>query len=47
MEKQFVPYEIAKTLKEKGFDEPCLAMYNSERDLIGYTLTNPKTGGVL
>jgi len=25
MKEQFVPYEIAIKLKEKGFDEPCLA----------------------
>ena len=23
----FIPYELAKKLKEKGFDEPCLACY--------------------
>jgi len=28
MEKQFVTFEIAKALKKKGFDEPCLAFYN-------------------
>ena len=27
MEKEFVPYEIALTLKELGFDEPCLGNY--------------------
>jgi hypothetical protein len=27
MKKQFVPYEIALTLKEKGFDEPCISKY--------------------
>ena len=27
MEKEFVPYEQALTLKELGFDEPCLAFY--------------------
>lgn len=31
----FVPFEIAKTLKEKGFKEECLAYYTSE-----YTLYN-------
>ena len=31
MEEQFVTYEIAKQLKEKGFDWHCLAVYmNSE-----------------
>jgi hypothetical protein len=27
MKEQFVPYEIALKLKEKGFDEPCLGYY--------------------
>jgi hypothetical protein len=27
MENQFIPWEIARTLKEKGFREPCLAVY--------------------
>ena len=33
----FVTFEIAKRLKEKGFDEECLAYYTSE-----YTLYNNK-----
>lgn len=28
MENLFVSYEIAKQLKEKGFNEPCLGYYN-------------------
>ena len=28
MKEQFVPYEIALKLKEKGFNETCLAYYN-------------------
>mgnify|MGYP003650346746 CR=1 FL=1 len=28
MEEHFVPYDEAKTLKELGFDEPCLAYYD-------------------
>ena len=27
MKEQFVPYEIAIKLKEKGFDEPCFGVY--------------------
>jgi hypothetical protein len=27
MKDLFVPYEIAKQLKEKGFDKPCLGLY--------------------
>ena len=29
MEKEFIPYEQALTLKELGFDEPCAACYGS------------------
>ena len=29
MKEAFVSYETAKLLKEKGFDEPCIATYNS------------------
>lgn len=32
MEKQFVTYEIALKLKELGFDEPCLAYFESVYD---------------
>jgi hypothetical protein len=38
MTEQFVPYEIALTLKEKGFDEPCFATYNHEQKLDGLPL---------
>ena len=34
MEKEFVPYEIAIKLKEKGFDNDCLAGYVLNRDGI-------------
>ncbi len=30
MEKLFVPHELAKLLKEKGFNEPCAAEYYKE-----------------
>jgi len=30
MTDQFVPYEVALKLKEKGFDETCLAFYTNE-----------------
>ncbi len=29
MEKEFIPYEQALTLKELGFDEPCASCYGS------------------
>lgn len=32
----FVPYELAVKLKEKGFDEPCLAIFTNE----GFRMTN-------
>ncbi len=39
MKEQFVSYEIAIQLKEKGFDEPCIAAYvpkmNKEFKLVG------------
>ncbi len=34
MEKQFVTYEIAKKLKELGFDEPCLAKHDLKHILL-------------
>lgn len=33
MKHLFVSYEIAKMLKEKGFNEPCLTSYNNECNL--------------
>lgn len=30
MREQFVPFEIALKLKEKGFDQQCLAYYNTD-----------------
>ena len=33
MEKQFVTYDIAKTLKELGFNEPCFGFYDDTREL--------------
>lgn len=38
MENLFVPYEIAKTLKEKGFDKPCLAYYGKTKFKTGIFL---------
>lgn len=34
----FVPYELAKKLKEKGFREECLAYYTSEHTLYNNTI---------
>jgi hypothetical protein len=32
LQKEFVPYELALKLKELGFDEPCLAIYDNITD---------------
>lgn len=34
MKEQFVPYEIAKQLKQKGFNEYCLGLYQKNKKLI-------------
>ncbi len=34
MNKEFIPYEQALELKELGFDEPCLAWYNTKGVLL-------------
>ncbi len=36
MKKLFAPYEIAKQLKEKGFDEPCIAHHVLEQPNNNY-----------
>lgn len=35
MEKEFIPYEQALALKELGFDESCICVYNSYHQLKG------------
>lgn len=42
IEEDYVSFETAKLLKEKGFDEPCFALYNPEGELIlcGIRLSN-------
>jgi hypothetical protein len=48
MNKEFIPYEQALELKELGFDEPCLASYetafskNRPYFEIGYIISGPK-----
>jgi hypothetical protein len=34
MEKEFIPYEQALSLKELGFDEPCFGCYNTDKSLF-------------
>jgi len=36
MEKEFVPYELALLMKIYGFNEPCLAGYNSSSGKLEY-----------
>lgn len=36
MKELFVPYELALKLKERGFDEPCLAFYNEKHLLLSF-----------
>jgi len=38
MEKQFVTYDIAKALKEKGFNEECFKSFNYDYDEDGVPL---------
>ena len=48
MSKEFIPYEQALELKELGFDEPCMCIYDKdgklERSLIEYPIINSKNG---
>jgi len=37
MEHLFLPYDLSMMAKIKGFNEPCLAYYNSITKEIGYT----------
>lgn len=37
MKEYFVPFEIAKKLKQLGFDEPCLACYDKCEMLSSYS----------
>lgn len=34
MEDQLITFETAKLAKEKGFDEPCIYMYNDDKEVI-------------
>ena len=40
MKKLFVPYEIAKQLKEKGFDEVCFTNYSKKGTLMSVDSTS-------
>jgi len=41
MEKEFVPYEIALELKELGFDEECMGLYEEVDNNIKLLYTDP------
>ena len=36
LDKDFIPYEEALALKELGFDEPCMAQFNSSNGFDGF-----------
>ena len=46
--KEFVPYQESLELKELGFDEPCLSIYDKDkklqRSLLEYPIINSKNG---
>lgn len=48
VQKEFVPYEEALALKELGFNEPCLSIYDKDsvlqRSLLEYPIINSKNG---
>lgn len=48
MNKEFIPYEQAVELKELGYDEPCMCIYDKdgklERSLLEYPIINSKNG---
>jgi hypothetical protein len=48
MKQEFVPYEQALKLKQLGFDEPCLSIYDKDsvlqRSLLEYPIINSKNG---
>ena len=48
MTQEFVPYEQALKLKQLGFDEPCLSIYDKDsvlqRSLLEYPIINSKNG---
>ncbi len=46
MQKLFIPYELAVIAKEKGFDEPCIAVYLEDKKLYLCGYSN-KTNGTL
>lgn len=39
MKHLFIPYELAVLAKEKGFNEPCIAVFSGNKDI--YSLSNP------
>ena len=41
MEKEFVPYDESLALKELGFDELCICIYNREKSLRVSVFNNP------
>ena len=47
MKKEFVPYELALELRELGFDEPCLLVYDSKEKVLFHCLSNNVKNDIL
>ena len=47
MKKEFVPYELALELREIGFDEPCLLVYDSKEKVLFHCLSNNVKNDIL
>ena len=47
MNKEFVPYELALELRELGFDEPCLLVYDSKEKVLFHCLSNNVKNDIL
>jgi hypothetical protein len=46
MKNEFVPYNIAKKLKDMGFDEPCISYYPDKDENIHYVTDGHNNVGV-
>lgn len=47
MKKEFVLYELALELRELGFDEPCLLVYDSKEKVLFHCLSNNVKNDIL
>lgn len=46
MNEDFVPFELAKKLKEKGFKEECIAYYHADGELL-YNIGQYRGGEII